>query len=207
MHIKSSPTLRTTTLATGASWRTTAITAALGVLLSMAHLNAHALALGPITSLSALGEPLVASIAVPQITPEEYASLKVTLATPEGFKAAGMEYNPALSSAQFTLNRRPDGTTYLLLRSNKMVADPFLNLVVTAKWPNGQIVRNYTLLLDPPATRQSDASTITAPLTALPPAPAPAAAVTPSPAPRSEPVTAAAPAAAPSAPSPAPAVA
>lgn len=205
MHIKSSPTLRTTKLATGASWRTTAITAALGVLLSTAHLNAQALALGPITSMSALGEPLVAGIAVPQITPEEYATLKVTLATPEGFKAAGMEYNAALSSAQFTLNRRPDGTTYLLLRSDKMVTDPFINLVVTAKWSNGQIVRNYTLLLDPPVARQSEASSITAPLTALPPRSVPAAA--PSPAPRSEPVTAAAPTAAPSpAPTPAPSV-
>lgn len=205
MHIKSSPTSRTIKLATGASWRTTAITAALGVLLSTAHLNAQALALGPITSLSALGEPLVAGIAVPEISPEEFASLKVTLATPEGFKAAGMDYNTALSSAQFTLHRRPDGTTYLLLRSDKMVADPFVNLVVTAKWSNGQMVRNYTLLLDPPAARQSEVSTITAPLTARPPAPAPAAA--PSPAPRSEPVTAA-PAAAPApASTPAPAVA
>ena len=203
MHIKSSPTLRTATLTTGTSWRTTAITAALGVLLSTAHLNALALALGPITSLSALGEPLAAGIAVPEITPEEFSSLKVTLATPDGFKAAGMDYNPALSSAQFTLNRRPDGTTYLLLRSDKMVTDPFVNLVVTAKWSNGQIVRNYTLLLDPPTSRQSETSTITAPLTALPPAPAPARSAAPAPAPRSEPLTAASAAA----PTPAPAVA
>lgn len=202
MHIKSSPTLRTTTLITGASWRTTAITAALGVLLSTAHLNAQALALGPITSLSALGEPLVAGIAVPEISPEEFSSLKVTLATPDGFKAAGMEYNSALSSAQFTLNRRTDGTTYLLLRSDKMVTDPFVNLVVMAKWSNGQIVRNYTLLLDPPAARQNEASTITAPLTAIPPAPAPA------PTPRSEPAAVAAPAATPApVQAPAPAVA
>ena len=196
--------------AKGASWRMTAITAALGVLLSTAHLNAQALALGPITSLSALGEPLVAGIAVPEISPEEFASLKVTLASPEGFKAAGMDYNTALSSAQFTLHRRPDGSTYLLLRSDKMVTDPFVNLVVTAKWSNGQIVRNYTLLLDPPTARQSEASTITAPLTALAPALAPAAAPAPAPvAPRLEPVTAA-PAAAPAptqTPTPAPATA
>lgn len=201
MHIKPSPTLRTAALTTGASWRTTAITAALGALLATAHLNAQALALGPITSLSALGEPLVASISVPEINAEEFSSLKVTLATPDGFKAAGMEYNAALASAQFTLQRRPDGTTYLLLRSDKMVTDPFVNLVVTAKWSNGQIVRNYTLLLDPPAARQSEASTTTAPLMALPPAPARVA--TPAPPPRSEPVTAAAPAATPT-PIPAP---
>lgn len=158
-----------------ASWRTTAITAALGVLLGMAHLNASALALGPVTALSALGEPLVAGIAIPEINAEEFASLKATLATPEGFKAAGMEYNAALASAQFTLHRRPDGTTYLLLRSDKAVTDPFVNLVVTAKWSSGQIVRNYTLLLDPPAARPSEAAAVTAPVIATAPAPAPVA--------------------------------
>lgn len=168
------------------SWRTTAITAALGVLLSAAHLNAQALALGPLTSLSSLGEPLAAGIAIPEITPEEFASLKVTLASPEAFKNAGMEYNPALTSVQFTVNRRPDGTTYVLLRSDKAVTDPFVNLVITAKWSSGQIVRNYTLLLDPPAARPSvaPATAITAPIATLPaprstPTPAPSVASTP----------------------------
>lgn len=165
------------------SWRTTAITAALGVLLSTAHLNAQALALGPLTSLSSLGEPLAAGIAIPEITPEEFASLKVTLASPEAFKNAGMEYNPALTSMQFTVNRRPDGTTYVLLRSDKAVTDPFVNLVVTATWASGRIVRNYTLLLDPPAARQSEtAAAITAPIATLP-APRSAPAPIPTPAP------------------------
>ncbi len=144
--------------------------AALGILLSTAHLTAHALALGPVTPLSALGEPLVAGISVPEISPEEFASLKVTLATPEAFAAAGMDYNAALASAQFTLHRRPDGTTYLLLRSDKMVTDPFVNLVVSATWAGGRVVRNYTLLIDPPAARQNEANTITAPLAATTPA-------------------------------------
>lgn len=193
MHIKPSPTSRTSTLTTGASWRTTAITAALGVLLSTAHMNTQAMALGSMTSLSALGEPLVAGIAVPEINPEEFSSLKVTVATPEEFKAAGMEYNAALTSAQITLQRRPDGTIYLLLRSSKVVADPFVNVVVTASWAGGKIVRNYTLLLDPPAARQNETGTVAAPLTAMPPTPAP---VSPLPVPKSE---ASAPVAAPAA--------
>jgi pilus assembly protein FimV len=188
MHTKSSPNPRRVTQTPSASWRTTAITAALGVLLSTAYMNAQALALGPITSLSSLGEPLVAGIAVPQISPEEFASLKVTLGTPQDFKTAGMEYNAALSSAQLTLQRRPDGSTYLLLRSNKVVTDPFVNVVVTAAWTNGEIVRNYTLLLDPPAMQQNEARTITAPLMALAPTPVPAPAAS-IPAPKSEPVS------------------
>ena len=200
MQIKSSPTSHATTSRPRLSWRTTAITAALGVLLSTAHLNANALALGALTSLSSLGEPFAAGIAIPEITPEEFSSLKITLGSPEAFKNAGMEYNPALSSVQISVNRRPDGTSYVLLRSDKAVTDPFVNLVINATWANGRIARNYTLLLDPPATRTSEAPAITAPIATLP-APRP---VAPAPAP----VVAAAPATTPAAtPTPAPAAA
>lgn len=166
MHTQPSSTLRAMIQTSCASWRATAIVAAFGVLLSAVHVDAHALALGRLTTLSALGEPLRADIDIPEINAEEFASFKANLATPEAFKAAGMEYNPALASAQFTLQRRTNGTAYLQLRVDKAVSDPFVNLMITAKWSSGQIVRNYTLLLDPPAARPGDpaaATPITAP--------------------------------------------
>lgn len=139
----------------------------MGALLSVAHFDANALALGRITAMSNLGEPLVASIEVPDINAEEMASLKATLASPEAFRIAGMEYNPALSNAQITLTRRENGSSQLLIRSDKIVTDPFLNLVVNANWSTGRIVRNYTLLLDPPAAKQSEAAAVTAPIAVL----------------------------------------
>lgn len=171
------------------TWHLTALAAAIGALLSVVHVDANALALGRITSLSSLGEPLVASIDVPDINDEERASLKAALASPDAFRIAGMEYNPALSSAQITLTRRDNGSSYLLLRSDKVVTDPFLNLVVNANWSTGRIVRNYTLLLDPPATKQSEATVVTAPIAVLQApaqqatAPTPARVQTPTPAP------------------------
>ena len=54
--------------------------------------DASALALGRITVQSALGEPLRAEIDLPQITPAEADSLRATTATPEVFRAQGMEY-------------------------------------------------------------------------------------------------------------------
>ena len=118
----------------GRTWRLTALAGAMGALLSMAHVDANALALGRITSMSSLGEPLVASIDIPDINAEEMASLKVTLASPDAFKNAGMEYNPALASTQITLMRRDNGSSYLMVRSDKVVADPFVNLVINANW-------------------------------------------------------------------------
>ena len=170
------------------TWRLTALAAALGTLLSVVHLDANALALGRITSLSALGEPLVASIEVPDINDEERASLKASLASPDAFRIAGMEYNSALASAQVTLTRRDNGSSYLLVRTDKIVTDPFINLVINANWATGRIVRNYTLLLDPPAAKQSEAAAVTAPVAVLPASQAvtptaPATAVVASPAP------------------------
>ena len=160
------------------TWRLTALAAAMGALLSITHVDANALALGRITAMSNLGEPLVASIEIPDINAEEMASLKAALASPEAFRIAGMEYNPALSNAQVTMTRRENGSSQLLIRSDKIVTDPFLNLVVNVNWSTGRIVRNYTLLLDPPAAKQSDAA-ISAPIATLPapvPTPAPQAA-------------------------------
>ena len=182
MHTKLTSSSRTQLQTIGSSWRVTTVAAALGVMLSMTHVDANALALGRITALSSLGEPLVAGIEVPDINAEEMSSLKATLASPEAFKAAGMEYNPALANAQITLNKRANGSSYLLVRSDKVVTDPFLNLVVNANWSSGRIVRNYTLLLDPPAPKQAEA--VTAPIATLPtPVPVPAPAPTPVPAP------------------------
>jgi pilus assembly protein FimV len=181
MHTKLTSSSRTQLQTSSSSWRVTAMTAALGALLGIMHVDANALALGRITALSSLGEPLVAGIEVPDINTEEAASLKAMLASPDAFRAAGMEYNPALANAQITLNKRANGSTYLLIRSDKVVTDPFLNLVVNANWSNGRIVRNYTLLLDPPAPKQSEA--VTAPIAALPtPTPTPAPAPVPAPA-------------------------
>lgn len=163
------------------TWRLTALAAAMGALLSVMHVDANALALGRITSLSSLGDPLVASIDVPEINDDERASFKATLATPDDFRIAGMEYNPALASTQITLARRDNGSYYLLLRSDKVVTDPFVNLVINANWSTGRLVRNYTILLDPPAAKQSEATAVTAPVAVLQ---APAArAATPRPAP------------------------
>lgn len=170
------------------SLRVTAVSATMGILLAMAHLDANALALGRITSLSALGEPLVAGIEVPEINAEEIASLKATLGSPEAFRAAGLEYNPSLANAEISLNRRSNGSSYLLVRSDKPVSDPFVNLVINASWATGRITRNYTMLLDPPETKQSEAAAIAAPISALPsPAPAPVPSPAPSPAPISSP--------------------
>jgi pilus assembly protein FimV len=131
-----------------------AVAAAVVLCTGLAHFDdAQALALGRIVVQSALGEPLRAEIDVPDINAEEAASLRVGLASGEAFRAAGMDFNPALSSLQISLQRRANGTAFLRLTSTRPVNEPFVDMIVEANWASGRIVRDYTLLLDPPNLR------------------------------------------------------
>ena len=135
-------------------WQKTAVAAAAIALLGLSTTGAWALSLGRINVQSALGEPLRAEIEVPEINAEEASSLKASIASPEAFAAAGLEYNPAMSSLQATLQRRPDGRAYLRLSSDRAINDPFVDMIVEASWSSGRILRDYTMLFDPPALRK-----------------------------------------------------
>ena len=134
-------------------WQLTAMTAA--ALLSLWGSNAAALSLGRITVLSALGEPLRAEIDVLDINADEAASLKATVALPEAFRAAGLEYNPAMSGLQVSLQRRTNGRAFIRLSSVRAINDPFVDMILEANWATGRIVRDYTMLFDPPSLRQA----------------------------------------------------
>lgn len=142
-----------------------AVAAAVVLCTGLSHVGeAQALALGRIAVQSALGEPLRAEIDVPDISPEEAASLRVGLGSSSAFRSAGMEFNPALTDLKITLQRRPNGTAYLRLTSSRPINEPFLDMIVEASWASGNIMRDYTLLLDPPNLRAL------APVAPLPPA-------------------------------------
>ena len=149
-------------------WQKTAMAVAATALFGLWGSNAAALSLGRITVQSALGEPLRAEIEVPEINADEAASLKASIASPEAFRAAGLDYNPAMSGLQVTLQRRADGRSYFRLSSDRAINDPFVDIILVANWASGRIVRDYTLLFDPPNLRQAAA---TAPTSAQVPAP------------------------------------
>jgi pilus assembly protein FimV len=137
------------------TWRTTALALATATLLGLWASDAAALALGRVNVQSALGEPLRADIEIVEINADEAASLRTRLASPEAFRAAGLEYNPALSGIEITLQRRPDGRYFLLLSSQRPINDPFVDLILETQWASGRIVRDYTLLFDPASLRQN----------------------------------------------------
>ena len=136
-------------------WQQTAIAAAAIALLGLSTTGAMALSLGRITVMSALGEPLRAEIDVPDINAEEAASLKASVAAPDAFVAAGLEFNPAMSSVQASLKRRADGRAFIALSSDRAINEPFVDMILETSWASGRIVRDYTMLFDPPALRKA----------------------------------------------------
>ena len=136
--------------------------------------SAWALGLGRMVVQSSLGEGLRAEIDVSSLTPEEAANLKVRIASPESYRAAGVDYNAVLPSAQVSLQRRSDGRPYLRIVSDKVVQEPFVDVILELNWNTGRLVREYTMLFDPPSTRTQVATPATPAVVAAAPAPAPA---------------------------------
>ena len=117
--------------------------------------EAHALALGRLSIQSGLGESLRAEIDILKITDDEAASLRIGVAPQELFRAAGMEFSAVLSETQVSLQRRPDGSSFLSVSSPRAVNEPFVDLILEASWSSGRLVRDYTLLFDPPSLKQT----------------------------------------------------
>ena len=148
--------------------------ALLALSLGLGAQDAAALALGRLSVQSGLGEPLRAEIDIPEINAAEADSLRATLASPDAYRASGLEYHPALNGVRMSLQKRPDGRSYLRVTSDRPVNDPFLDLVLEANWASGRTVRDYTLLLDPPSQRPAAAapSVAAAPVVTAPVVPA-----------------------------------
>jgi pilus assembly protein FimV len=154
--------------------------AALAAMCLMAS-NASALGLGRLAVQSSLGETLRAEIEITSITPEEASNLNVRVAPPESYRAAGVDYNSVLPGTQVVLQRRADGRSFLSVTSDRAVQEPFVDVILEISWSTGRLVREYTLLLDPPVTRTAGtapvppaAATTSPVITPAPVAPSPA---------------------------------
>ena len=125
--------------------------------------NALALGLGRLSVQSALGESLRAEIDITSMTPEEAASLRVRIASPDAFRAAGVDYNAVLPGTQAVMQRRSDGRPFLRLTSNRPVQEPFVDVILELTWPSGRLVREYTMLFDPPTLARAPEAVPAAP--------------------------------------------
>lgn len=109
-----------------------------------------ALGLGDVRLNSPLNAPLDAEIELVNTTPEDLATLEAKLASKETFERYGLEWPQFMSTVTVTRDRAPNGAEILRLKSTETVTEPFLTLLIEASWARGRLVREYTVLLDPP---------------------------------------------------------
>jgi len=113
---------------------------------------APALGLGEITLHSALNQPLNAEIELLAVGDDMTTSdIKVALAPADAFNLAGVDRVYFLNDLRFSPLLR-GGKSVVRVVSNQPVREPYLNFIVELKRPGGQLLREYTVLLDPPSS-------------------------------------------------------
>ncbi|MCC7490677.1 MAG: hypothetical protein IT485_13630 [Gammaproteobacteria bacterium] len=126
------------------------IPASAGVALAgLLPLCAAALGLGEIESKSYLNQPLAAEIPVFAEAAGEMAGLSVGLASPDTFAQYGLQRPAFLGDLSFAVAANARGGV-IRITSAQPVTEPFLTLLLEVQWPQGRLLREYTVLLDPP---------------------------------------------------------
>lgn len=115
--------------------------------------------LGRIKVKSSLGEPLSAEIELLESPAEEVSSLEAHIGSKEDYAATGLSDAYIPSGIRIQVVRRVDNSRVLQISSNRPVNEPFLELVIKAESPTVNVLRQYTILLDPPASRFGDDDT------------------------------------------------
>src|SRR6202045_1309421 len=133
--------------------------------------SSWALGLGEIHLNSALNEPMNAEIDLIAAAPDELTALRASLAGRDAFTRYGIDRPPFLSTLSFKVGKGKDGRDVLLVRSSESIPEPFVTFLVEVNWARGRLMREYTVLLDPPVYTPGESAGSSAAITAPPTAP------------------------------------
>lgn len=110
----------------------------------------YALGLGDLSVKSSLNQPLEAEISLLEVRDLTSVEIRSQLASPEDFSKAGVGREFFLTGLKFTPVLNANGKSVIRVTSANPVKEPYLNFLVEVLWPNGRLLREYTILLDPP---------------------------------------------------------
>ncbi|MCZ6642407.1 MAG: hypothetical protein O7F71_12585 [Gammaproteobacteria bacterium] len=130
--------------------------------------QASALGLGEIELDSALNERLVAEIELLDASGLQPTEIIVSLASNEDFKRIGVERFFFLTDLRFKVVYGSGGGATVAVTSSRPISEPYLNFIVEVMWPSGRLLKEYTVLLDPPTFSEAAAPRVSAPTTPAP---------------------------------------
>jgi pilus assembly protein FimV len=143
---------------------------AVAVATALSPMGLYALGLGEIHSHSALNQEFKADIDLLSTTKEELQDVRVVLASQKAFTKAGIDRPFLLTGLEFTPSMTADGRPVISVTSRDPIREPFLNFLIEVNWPKGRLVREYTVLLDPPVTLERTPAPVQTPRIAVTPA-------------------------------------
>jgi pilus assembly protein FimV len=133
------------------------LTKALTVVSLLAPVSGHSLGIGDIRVRSALNQNLNAEIALVTSRGETPSNIKVSLAPAEKFDEAGVPWSYFLSKIKFQPVVKSNGSMVIKVTSREALKEPYLNFLLEVSWPKGNLYREFTVLVDPPADYQQQA--------------------------------------------------
>ena len=140
----------------------------LAIALALASGSAFALGLGPIQVKSGLNQPLDAEIPVITESAAEVNALNVDLASAEDFERIGLNRARLSVAIDMAVSTNAKGQTVIKLTTKEPVREPLLDFLLVANWSKGKLLREYTVLLDPPVTVPAKSTATVAPLAEKP---------------------------------------
>ncbi|TYK54668.1 FimV/HubP family polar landmark protein [Pseudomonas synxantha] len=134
---------------------------------------AQALQLGEMTLKSKLNQPLSVEIELRDVGGLTAAEITPSLASAQAFVDAGVDRQAFLDDLTFTPVINPEGRSVVRVTSSKPLPDSYVRFLLQVQWPNGRLMRDYSVLLDP-AKFDQPAPTASAPASTAPAAGTPA---------------------------------
>jgi pilus assembly protein FimV len=126
---------------------------------------ADAMGLGNLSVKSALNQPLSAEIKLLDTGDLDPSQIKIQLAAPEDFQRAGVDRDYFLTNLHFSVDMDGHGGGTIKVTTREPVVEPYLNFVIEARWPNGRLLREFAVLLDPPTFSANKAAAPVTPAT------------------------------------------
>jgi len=127
----------------------------LAVCLAFMPFYGNAAGLGKLNVSSGLGEPLKAEIELVSVTPDELSTLVGSVASEDAYNNQGITRLDVHSNIKVDLVNNANGVSVLKLRTALPIDDPYLDVLIQLDWASGRLLREYTVLLDPPGYKDT----------------------------------------------------
>lgn len=116
----------------------------------------QAIGFGDIKVYSYLSEPLYAEVELTGFADMNTSLLKVNLADAKEFIRAGIDRPYFLNYLSFSFLNY-EKRLFIEIHSSKTIQVPYLEFLIELSWPDGNLIKEYTILLDPPKLNEKDA--------------------------------------------------